>query len=91
MKHFLIKWVSYPLVLVVLIGAQLFILANDIPYWPLSPIVVAVCILVVAVLERLQPYQNDWNNDHNDTVVDVMHAAFSLSIIFLSKLISNPS
>ncbi len=84
MKTFLIKWVSYPLILGVIIGTQLLILANELPYWPLSPIVVAVCIFAVAVLERLQPYQDQWNNDHNDTVVDVMHAAFSLSIIFLS-------
>lgn len=84
MTRLLIKWVSYPMTLSIIIAAQLIILANDLPYWPLSAAVVAVCISIVAILEQLQPYQSQWNEDHNDTVLDVLHAAFSLSIIFLS-------
>ena len=39
-------------------------------------------ILGVAILERVQPYQAEWNLDHDDTLVDILHAAFSLTLIF---------
>ena len=37
--------------------------------------------MCVAVLERVQPYQREWNEDHDDTRVDILHAAFSLTLI----------
>ena len=77
-----IRWVSYPIIMLAVIAAEFIILYNDIPYWPLSPIIVAIGIVLVAVLERVQPYQVEWNEDHNDSMVDVLHAAFSLTLIF---------
>ena len=81
-KKALIRWLSYPLIMVSVIAFELLILYKDIPYWPLSPLIVAVGILGVAILERVQPYQTEWNQDHDDTLVDILHAAFSLSLIF---------
>lgn len=78
---FIIRWLSYPAILGAVILAELIILYQDLPYWPLSPLVVAAGILCVAVLERVQPYQREWNEDHDDTRVDILHAAFSLTLI----------
>ena len=80
-RSFIIRWLSYPTVLGAVILAELMILYHDLPYWPLSPLVVAAGISSVAVLERVQPYQQEWNEDHDDTRVDILHAAFSLTLI----------
>ena len=80
-KEKTVRWLSYPAVMGLVIAAELMILYNDLPYWPLSPLIVAAGILCVALLERVQPYQAEWNQDHNDTLVDVLHAAFSLTLI----------
>ena len=80
-RSFIIRWLSYPTVLGAVILAEFMILYDDLPYWPLSPLVVAAGILSVAVLERVQPYQQEWNEDHDDTRVDILHAAFSLTLI----------
>jgi len=77
----IIRWLSYPAILGAVILAELMILYHDLLYWPLSPLVVAAGILCVAVLERVQPYQREWNEDHDDTRVDILHAAFSLTLI----------
>jgi len=76
-----VRWLSYPIVMGAVIAAELLILNEGLPYWPLSPLIVAGGILCVALLERVQPYQKEWNQDHNDTLVDVLHAAFSLTLI----------
>ena len=80
-RSFIIRWLSYPTVLGAVILAEFMILYEDLPYWPLSPLVVAAGISSVAVLERVQPYQQEWNEDHDDTRVDILHAAFSLTLI----------
>ena len=80
-RSFIIRWLSYPTVLGAVILAEFMILYEDLPYWPLSPLVVAAGIMCVAVLERVQPYQQEWNEDHDDTRVDILHAAFSLTLI----------
>lgn len=81
-KRALIRWLSYPIIMLSVITLELMILYNEIPYWPLSPLIVAMGILGVAILERVQPYQDEWNLDHDDTLVDILHAAFSLTLIF---------
>lgn len=48
------------------------------------PLIAALGISTVAALERLQPYELEWLADHDDTGVDVMHALFSLTLIFTS-------
>ena len=85
----IIRWGSYPVILGTATAAQIFILTNNGSFWPSSLIIVSLCLSVIAVLERIQPYQAKWNEDHNDTLVDILHAAFSLSLIFLMvKIVS---
>jgi len=52
------------------------------PYWPWALLVSAIGIAAVALLERLQPYEPKWLEDHGDTFVDVLHGSVSLGLIF---------
>ena len=78
----LIRTTSYPLITG---GAALLLthLASiDAAYWPLFPLVVAVGITLVAVLERIAPYEPDWNRDHDgDTRTDALHLIVSYLLI----------
>lgn len=80
----IIHWGIYPTVFGATAAMQIAIINLELPYWPLAPMVAALGILVVALLERWFPYEQVWNKDHNDTVPDILHAAFSLTLIFAS-------
>lgn len=78
----LIPYLSYPLIA----GGSavlLITLADEgLPYWPLFPMIVAVGIIVVALLERIAPYEASWNRDHGgDTAVDAAHFMVSYLLI----------
>ncbi len=78
----IIRWASYPLIFLGSAIAQLAIVQSGLPYWPWTPLVAAFAIALIGLLERIQPYQAQWNVDHDDTLVDILHAAFSLTLIF---------
>ena len=78
----LIRYLSYPLVaggaavLLVVLADQS---AN---YWPMFPLIVAAAIDIVALLERLAPFEAEWNRDHGgDTAVDAGHFLVSYLLI----------
>ncbi len=52
-----IKFLSYPIVMSLVIFTELLIATDGLPYWPLSAITVALGVGVVALLERIQPYK----------------------------------
>jgi len=79
-----IRWGSYPIIFGSCVAMQLYIANSSLPYWPFSPIVAMAGIIFVALLERIQPYENEWLEDHDDTLVDVFHAFTSLTLIFTS-------
>jgi len=79
-----LRWGSYPLVFGANAAAQLAIAAGVLPYWPLAPLFAALGIAAVAVLERWQPYEAAWLADHGDTRADILHAAVSLSLLFVA-------
>lgn len=82
LAKFLIQIFSYPLIAG---GAALLLIhlaASGAAYWPLFPLVVVAGIVVVALLERVAPYEPDWNRDHDgDTVVDTLHLLVSYLLI----------
>jgi hypothetical protein len=47
--------------------------SQGIAYWPAFPLVVVFGMFLVAGLERWSPHVPDWNRDHGDTRVDVLH------------------
>lgn len=73
----LIRTLAYPLIAGGL-GIVLVTMAGQgVVYWPLFPLVVIVGISIVALLERIAPYEPEWNRDHGDTRVDALHLIVS--------------
>ena len=81
---FIIRVSSYPLIFGLCSIALLLIAYGKLPYWPFAPVVAAIGIASIALLEHIQPYEKDWLADHDDTFIDVLHAVFSLSMIFVT-------
>lgn len=79
-----VRYGAYPLVFGTSAGLLLWIVTAGHPYWPWALLVSAAAILIVALLERVQPYEAAWLQDHGDTAVDVLHGAVSLGLIFSS-------
>lgn len=44
--------------------------------------IAATGIFIVATLEKIQPFEENWLEDHQDTIVDILDTAFSISMIF---------
>ncbi|MDS9751441.1 hypothetical protein [Pseudomonas aeruginosa] len=69
--RFMIRWLSYPTIFGGAAAWMIWLLYTGIPYWPSTPIIAALGILLVALLERVQPFRDDWLEDHQDTLVAV--------------------
>ncbi|MDO9451961.1 MAG: sterol desaturase family protein [Stagnimonas sp.] len=77
----LIRTLAYPLIAGGL-GIVLVAMASQgVVYWPLFPLVVIVGISIVALLERIAPYEPEWNRDRGDTRVDALHLIVSHALI----------
>lgn len=83
-RYLFIRWGSYPLLFGLGTFGVLLIAYGKLPYWPYALLITAVIMLLVALLEHIQPYQADWLHDHQDTQADILHALFSISLIFLT-------
>ena len=78
----LIRTTSYPLIAGGAALLLLYLATVGAAYWPLFPLVVAAGITLVALLERVAPYEPDWNRDHDgDTVADTLHLFVSYLLI----------
>jgi sterol desaturase/sphingolipid hydroxylase (fatty acid hydroxylase superfamily) len=49
--------------------------------WPAFAIVAVLGIFAVAVLERVQPFEPDWNRDHDDSITDALHVLVNLALL----------
>ncbi len=79
--RFMIRWFSYPIVFGGTAGWMIWLLYGGVPYWPATPLIAAVGIASVAMLERLQPFREQWLEDHQDTLTDLLHMLVNLSVI----------
>lgn len=78
----LIRTTSYPLIAGGAALLLVYLATVGAAYWPLFPLVVGVGITLVALLERVAPYERDWNRDHDgDTVADALHLFVSYVLI----------
>lgn len=75
-----IRYLSYPAVFGLCVAAVLVVLNGAWPAWPVFMLVAAGGMLSVAALERWQPYQHAWLNDHGDVATDVLHALVNLGV-----------
>ncbi|KAA0963685.1 sterol desaturase family protein [Pseudomonas sp. ANT_H12B] len=79
--RFALRWVSYPLVFGGSATFMIWTLYTGVPYWPTTPLVAAVGLLLIAGLERIQPFREAWLEDHQDTATDLLHMLVNLSVI----------
>jgi len=75
-------WGSYPLIFGGATAAMFMATAQPLPYWPTIPLIALAGVVCVASLERRQPYETRWLDDHQDTLTDAFHAAVSLTLLF---------
>ena len=84
LTYLLIRYGSYPLIAGSAGMVVLLIAYGKLPYWPCALLITASVMFLVAVLERIQPYQEAWLHDQQDTLADILHALFSISLIFMA-------
>jgi len=79
----LIRYTSYPLVAG---GTAIAMMAvgQGGDYWPMFPLVAAIGVLAVALLEKVAPYELAWQSDHGDLLTDSMHMVLNLTVLLLS-------
>lgn len=76
------RYLAYPLIAGATLTALLSLASGGTPYWPAFPLVTLAAISLVAVLERLFPFEPEWNRDHDgDTGTDVLHLLVSHALI----------
>ena len=83
----LFRYLAYPIIAIS--GAVAIIAAetSGAGYWPLVPIVLMTAAVVVASLERLNPYAPAWNRDASDTGVDILHLIGNVALGQVSLLV----
>ena len=85
----LIRSLSYPSIAGGAAVLLVYLASIGAAYWPLFPLVVAAGITLVALLERVAPYEPDWNRDHDgDTRADALHLFVSYVLIQSSVAIA---
>lgn len=84
MTFLMIRWLSYPVVMIAIGSSIISVMANALPYWPWVPALALIGILCVALLERIQPYEPVWQVDHNDSRTDRIHFVVNATVLFAS-------
>jgi sterol desaturase/sphingolipid hydroxylase (fatty acid hydroxylase superfamily) len=81
MLRTLVRFAAYP---VVFGGVATFVImwaGSGHPLWPALAIAALLGIAMVAVLERVQPFETKWNRDHDDTATDRLHVLVNLGLL----------
>lgn len=77
----LIRYATYPTLMAGVLATALLVADGVAPAWPLLAAVAAVGIALVAVLERLLPFEAAWVADQGDTRADVVHALVNWALL----------
>lgn len=77
----LVRYGAYPLVFGGCAAAVLILASAGVSPWPAFAVIAALGIATVAVLERWQPYQSEWLEDHDDTLTDSIHVLVNLGLL----------
>ncbi len=77
-----IRYLAFPLIGG---GASTLLIAmasSGVTYWPVFPLVTLAAIFCIAALERVLPYEQQWNRDHaGDTWLDVLHISMNQALV----------
>jgi len=77
-----VRYLAYPAIAGGLAAVLVVLASKGVAYWPVFPLVVVLGMAMVAVLERVAPYEPVWNRDHGgDTRVDILHLLASHALI----------
>jgi hypothetical protein len=74
MTRSLLRWVYPPLMLIGFNGVAIAMIASDASHILLIPLLLLAIGLSFGV-ERLIPYDDDWNQSHDDAERDIAHGA----------------
>ena len=77
----LLRVTAYPVVFGLSFWVVLVIVARPAWRWPGLAAVAVAAMMVVAVLERVIPYQRAWLEDHDDLAADIAHALVNLALL----------
>lgn len=83
----LIRYGAYPTVFGGAAAAVLWLSARSFGPWPAFALVAIASIGLVALLERLQPYERAWLVDHADTATDAIHLLVNLGLLWMTAYI----
>lgn len=81
----LLRWAYAPAFFLGFIGAGVALVASGAPVWALGAVLLAA-IATSLVVERIIPYERDWNTDKSDTWRDIAHACVNEGSILLAAL-----
>ena len=76
-----IRYAAYPVIFGACASIVLLLAARGVAPWPSFAVVAALGIATVALLERVQPYEVAWLQDHDDTWTDGMHLLVNLGLL----------
>lgn len=80
--NILIRTLAYPALGGTTLVLLIVLASCGIAYWPAFPLIVLAGIAIVAMLERIAPFEPEWNRDHDgDTRVDALHLIVSTLLI----------
>lgn len=83
-----LRYLFYPLCMLLTVWMMMFIVSEQIPYWPSSILFILLSGVMIAWVEHSLPYQAKWLDTHQDFVTDIIHAIFNLFLIVsVSKII----
>lgn len=81
MRHCLVRFGAYPLVMGAVVATALAVLGGALPAWPVLLLIAAAGITAVALLERLQPFEPAWLADHGDSRADAWHGLVNFGLL----------
>lgn len=76
-----LRYTAYPLVFGGVASFVVMWAASGRSPWPAFVLAALAGIALVAVLERLQPFEPGWNIDHGDTITDILHVIVNLGLL----------
>lgn len=76
-----VRYTVYPVTLALVLWAAMAVASGQLAGWPLLAIVAAAGIALVAVLERVLPFEPAWLADQGDTRTDLVHALVNWALL----------
>lgn len=76
-----IRYAAYPAIMTVVLAATLMVASASVPAWPLLAAVAGAGMGLVAVLERVVPFEPAWIADQGDTRADAAHALVNWALL----------